>query len=388
MMQCPSCSAPLDSGEARCVACHALVNPPVHGASALAPRPVTPQSVEGFGPPIEVGASPVPGVPPPVAASARSTEDDAWRREVLERVRKRRQVRTHAMPLFVEGQRGPSEIEAGPPAVVIEELSVAAPSLRVSPPDDELIEELVDQLEDVEPRRVVPAPDLLASLNLPLSPSSEAAILDLPLRPAEMENPGSNSRARNMEISSQSLVERPRPTLISGPAVTRSLVADLPLVEPTRMDPPPSSLPPRVAPSTVNPRAATMSDRVQAAFIDVGMWSAMSVTAFYFASRIAHTPIMALGLAWKGLALFAVVLAAAYMLFFGGLSGATPGKIACGIQVKRYDGSSLGPLASLARGFLGIFSVALLGLGIWPAFWDKDRRTLHDRVTRSRVTTV
>ena len=387
MMQCPSCSAPLASGEARCAVCHALVNPPVQGASALAPRLVTPQSIEGLEPPIEVAASSVLGAPPSVA-STRNTEDDAWRREVLERVRKRRQVRTHALPLFVEGQPGSSEIEARPPAVALEEPSVPARSFRVSTPDDELIEELVDQLENVEPRGVVPAPDLLASLNLPLSTTSEAASLDLPLRPAEMENPGFNSRARNLEIPSQTLVERPRPTLINGPVVTRSLVADLPLVEPSRMDPPSLDLPLPLAPSTVNPRAATMSDRVQAAFIDVGMWSAMSVTAFYFASRIAHTPIMALGLAWKGLALFAVVLAAAYMLFFGGLSGATPGKIACGIQVKRYDGSSLGPLASLARGFLGIFSVAALGLGIWPAFWDKDRRTLHDRVTGSRVTTV
>jgi uncharacterized RDD family membrane protein YckC len=168
----------------------------------------------------------------------------------------------------------------------------------------------------------------------------------------------------------------------------RSLVADLPLVEPTRMAAPPLELPSRAAASTVNPRAASMNDRLQAAFIDMGMWSAMSVTAFYFASRIARTPIMAMGPAWKGLLLFAVVLAAAYMLFFGGLSGATPGKIACGIQVKRYDGSSLGPLASLVRGFVGIFSVALLGLGVWPAFWDKDRRTLHDRLTSSRVTIV
>jgi uncharacterized RDD family membrane protein YckC len=131
-----------------------------------------------------------------------------------------------------------------------------------------------------------------------------------------------------------------------------------------------------------------MSDRVQAAFIDVGMWSAMSAIAFYFASRIARTSILGLGPAWHGLTLFAVVLAAAYILFFGGLSGATPGKIACGIQVRRYDGSSLGPLPSLARGVLGILGVALLGIGIWPAFWDKDRRALHDRATDSRVTIV
>jgi len=114
----------------------------------------------------------------------------------------------------------------------------------------------------------------------------------------------------------------------------------------------------------------------------------MCATAFYFASRIARTSILGLGPAWSGLALFSVVLGAAYILFFGGLSGATPGKIACGIQVRRYDGTSLGPLASLGRGFLGIIGIAALGVGVWPAFWDRDRRALHDRATDSRVTIV
>ena len=110
--------------------------------------------------------------------------------------------------------------------------------------------------------------------------------------------------------------------------------------------------------------------------------------AFYFASRIARTTILGLAGAWQGLTLFALVVASAYVLFFGGLSGATPGKIACGIQVRRLDGSLLGPLPSLARGLMGIAGIALLGLGIWPAFWDKDRRALHDRATNSRVTTA
>ncbi len=390
MMQCPSCSAPLVPGEARCVACRALVNPPVHGASALAPRLVTPQNIDGLLPPVEIDPSPVHAEPSPVAAPARISEDDAWRREVLERVRKRRQARTHSLPLFVEGQEASSDVEAPSVAPVIDEPFVpsASSSFSVSADEDELIEELADQLEDVEPRRAMPAPDLLASLSLPLSTAAEDGALDLPLRPAEMEASAASPRARPAEIPSQSLVERPRPTLVGAAGAPRSLVADLPLVEPSRMAALPLEPAPRAAASTVNPRAASMNDRVQAAFIDMGMWSAMSVTAFYFASRIAHTPIMAMGPAWKGLTLFAVVLAAAYVLFFGGLSGATPGKIACGIQVKRYDGSSLGPLPSLARGFLGIFSVALLGLGVWPAFWDKDRRTLHDRLTGSRVTIV
>ena len=391
MMQCPSCSAPPLSSEARCVSCHALVNPQAQGSSALAPRLVTPQGIEGLGSPSDPIVAPEAEVVPRVSEARvvepKVSDDDAWRREVLERVRKRRQVRTHALPLFVDGQPVPPPADA---AAVPE--SVRSP-VSATPFDDvmsmdEVIEELPEPLENVAPLPPTHAPDLLASLGVPMgNVSADDPVADLPLRPPESQAP-SVSRARSVEVPSQSLVERARPTLVNPPPATRSLVGDLPLVEPSHLEPPLRELPPRTAPSTVSARAASMSDRVQAAFIDVGMWSAMSATAFYFASRIARTSILGLGQAWHGLTLFAVVLGAAYILFFGGLSGATPGKIACGIQVRRYDGSPLGPLPSLARGVMGIIGVALLGIGIWPAFWDKDRRALHDRATDSRVTTV
>lgn len=391
MMQCPSCSAPLVSGEARCVSCHALVNPQAHGSSALAPRLVTPQSLDGLGDASDPVVVPeqellAPGSAPR-PADAKVSDDDAWRREVLERVRKRRQVRSHALPLFVEGQPAASPANPSPSAVEVPAAPAAPSFYRESERFEDIVEELPDLLEDVAPVPSTPAPDLLSSLDVPLGNAREDDPAgDLPLRPAEP--PPAASRARGAEVPSQSLVERARPTLVTPPNTPRSLVADLPLVEPSRLDPPRPEPAPRAASWAVSSRAASMNDRIQAALIDVGMWSAMSATAFYFASRIARTSILGLGPAWPGLTLFAVVLGAAYILFFGGLSGATPGKIACGIQVRRYDGTSLGPLPSLARGVLGILGIALLGLGIWPAFWDRDRRALHDRATDSRVTIV
>lgn len=389
MMQCPSCSAPLLSSEARCVSCHALVNPQAHGTSALAPRLVTPQSIEGGSPYDPVGApepeAVMPKISEPKISEPKISEDDAWRREVLERVRKRRQVRTHALPLFVDGQPVPPP--PGASAVSAEAASFLPATSFDDAPLDEVIEELPDTFENVAPLPPTQAPDLLASLGVPMgNASADDPVADLPLRPTESQPP-SVSRARSVEVPSQSLVERARPSLVSSPPAARSLVGDLPLVEPSRLEPP-VEVPSRKPAGAVSSRAASMSDRVQAAFIDVGMWSAMSVIAFYFASRIARTSILGLGHAWPGLTLFAVVLGAAYILFFGGLSGATPGKIACGIQVRRYDGTSLGPLPSLARGVMGILGVALLGIGIWPAFWDRDRRALHDRATDSRVTIV
>lgn len=380
------------------MSCHALVNPAAQGSSALAPRLVTPQGVKGPQTPAESSLESlvleIPEALPP-SGPTRSNPDAEWRREVLERVRKRRQVRTHALPLFVDSgsltpEAKPPTPEALSPDLITPKPAAPAPT-AMSPAslalDAEVVEELAEVVEHADPRPAPLAPDLIASLDVE-GDGSQDPVFDLPLRPVEHDAAASTLRARGPEIPTQSLVERSRPTLVAGVSGNRSLVADLPLVEPSRTEPPPAELPQRRPASAVASRAASMNDRLQAAFIDVGMWSAMCVTAFYFASRIARTSVMGLAPSWPGLLLFAVVLAAAYILFFGGLSGATPGKIACGIQVRRYDGSSLGPLPSLGRGFLGILGVAFLGVGVWPAFWDRDRRTLHDRATDSRVTTV
>lgn len=423
MMQCPSCSAPLLQGEARCISCHALVNPPTQGASALAPRLVTPQSLEGMGfeqaeaieetsltsNPFDLlgteaqdsvthgseARSPAakisePGAAEPKAAEAKGSQDDAWRREVLERVRKRRQARTHALPLFVEGSAASPRVEtsAAPiaemPAFVLPEEIAAYQALGSN--DDLLAVVLPDEFTPVAPVVASSLPDPLSSLAVAGSPSTEGnrGLLDFALRPQDRESPSVAAHPRAMEAPSQSLIERARPALVT-PAGNRSLVADLPLVEPSRSPNSGMESEPQLSPVRPMSRVASMNDRAQAALIDVGVWSAMSAIAFYFASRIARTSIMGLAPAWQGLALFALVLGAAYILFFGGLSGATPGKLACGIQVRRYDGTSLGPLGALVRGLLGILSIALLGIGIWPAFWDKDRRTVHDRMTDARV---
>lgn len=376
MMQCPACSAPLVSGEARCVSCQALVSPPTNGNSALAPRLVTPRNLEGLGRASVPDATMPNSVAGPERANSPRSEDDAWRREVLDRVRKRRHLRSHSLPLFVDGQDMPPQVErpGNLPESLLSEKSAGEADERAS------------LLEDV-PLMESPA-DPFDALGGGLMGGGDDVVFDLPLRPAETDNAVPGQRARGVAPPSQSLVVRPRPAPITGPAGSRSLVADLPLVEPTQTEPAVEDVPSRVAPMSTSSGAASMNDRIQASFIDLGIWSAMSATAFYFASRIARTSIMGMGQAWQGLTLFGLVLAAAYILFFGGLSGATPGKIACGIRVRRYDGSPLGPLASLGRGFLGILGVVFLGIGIWPALLDKDRRTLHDRATDSRVTTV
>lgn len=335
------------------------MNPPVSGASALAPRLVTPQSLDGLRSPTEPEVTPSADVfadfitpatrSDPGKLESGSSEDEAWRREVLERVRKRRHARRHALPLFSEGN---GALESGGPAPAE---SPAAPAAPNAGSGESTVMPFDGPLSQASP-----------------STASNDLLFDLPLRP--------------VEASSQSYVERSRPTLVGSPITARSLVGDLPLVEPSARPEDETSVA-AVIPAA-GPQPAAMTDRIQAAMIDFGVWSAMTATAFYFASRIVRTSMLGLGPAWQGLTLFGLVLAASYILFFGGFSGATPGKIACGIHVRRSDGQPLDPLTSLVRGFLGLAGIALFGVGVWPAFFDKDRRALHDRATDSRVTTV
>lgn len=134
---------------------------------------------------------------------------------------------------------------------------------------------------NVTPLPPAPAPDLLASLNVPMdNASADDPVADLPRVPPR------RPRSRGPVPSNfppRSLVERPHPGpfwpgLRPRPARSSATFPSSTLESP-----------PRTPAPTVSSRApSSMSDRVQAAFIDVGMWSAMSAIAFYFASRIAQ----------------------------------------------------------------------------------------------------
>lgn len=171
--------------------------------------------------------------------------------------------------------------------------------------------------------------------------------------------------------------------------VRRSLVGDAPLVDIAA--PPPAPVPNLGldAPSRPAPvaavRVATLFDRFQAAAIDFGVWVALVAIASYFASRVARSSMAGLLDAWPWVGLFAFVLAVAYAAFFTGLVGATPGKMACGIEVRGVDGRALGPVLATWRALVGLVGVAALGLGMLPALTDRDARGLHDRLARSRV---
>jgi uncharacterized RDD family membrane protein YckC len=79
-----------------------------------------------------------------------------------------------------------------------------------------------------------------------------------------------------------------------------------------------------------------------------------------------------------------VALCAGYFILFHGLAGATLGKAACGLSVRRPDGSPLGvPRAALR--YLGYFVLAKVFYGTFTMLFDQQRRAVHDFLADSNV---
>lgn len=82
--------------------------------------------------------------------------------------------------------------------------------------------------------------------------------------------------------------------------------------------------------------------------------------------------------------ILAVVIAlglnAAYVIYFTGKYGATPGKMACKIEVIRADGSPMTYGRATGRYFAEILSSLTLMIGYIMAAFDEEKRALHDRI--------
>lgn len=86
---------------------------------------------------------------------------------------------------------------------------------------------------------------------------------------------------------------------------------------------------------------------------------------------------------WFQLGYYAVL--AAYEIGFVGSFAATPGKLLCGLQVVRSDGSRLTYGRATGRFFGRFLSRFTLFLGYLMAPADPEKRTLHDLVCDTRV---
>jgi uncharacterized RDD family membrane protein YckC len=79
------------------------------------------------------------------------------------------------------------------------------------------------------------------------------------------------------------------------------------------------------------------------------------------------------------------IFPALFETFFIGKFGATPGKMLAKIKVVMPDGGRVSYARALGRHFAKILSGIILYIGFLMAFWDDEKRALHDRICSTRV---
>lgn len=86
-----------------------------------------------------------------------------------------------------------------------------------------------------------------------------------------------------------------------------------------------------------------------------------------------------------GLQLGWYIVYGAYAIFFVGKYGATPGKMACRLQVVDETGARIGYGRATGRFFAEILSGLICYIGYIMAAFDPEKRSLHDRICNTRV---
>jgi uncharacterized RDD family membrane protein YckC len=75
----------------------------------------------------------------------------------------------------------------------------------------------------------------------------------------------------------------------------------------------------------------------------------------------------------------------AYVTYFLGKYGATPGKMACGLKVVRPNGEKISYARACGRALAEILSAMILYIGYIMVAFDEEKRSLHDRICDTRV---
>jgi uncharacterized RDD family membrane protein YckC len=83
--------------------------------------------------------------------------------------------------------------------------------------------------------------------------------------------------------------------------------------------------------------------------------------------------------------MLSVGIGVAYYVLFLGLKGATPGKMLLRIKVVRPDGQPITYRQAFWRYIGTMISALILLIGYFMAFYDVEKRTLHDRIAGTRV---
>ncbi len=352
-MTCPSCGGELDPALDRCPVCDASGMPRVEGALAADPRFVTP--------PAKAKAEPLRDIP------GLRRKEKTWRDEVQERVRSRRNKRALAgLPLFeqAEEQETPASPQSQPQAAAVPAAESLASGAGAVAADG-----VTGPAAPADEPRVEPVAALGRSEDLVTMRLSDAELGDLPLNADEAELA---SRAREEAVLPRA-TRRPMPSLDE-----EALVPDVdaePEVE----------LPPLATEAPPLERPAFAVERAQAAAVDAILFGALAVVVLYFTGRAARVDVTALAPSWPGIALYLGLLGLFYAGYFTGTTGQTPGKLMTGLRVLGASGRPPSYTRAMLRALLGLVGIVLAGASLVPMAFDPARRTLHDRLFRTRV---
>jgi uncharacterized RDD family membrane protein YckC len=384
-MTCPSCGGELVEGADRCPVCDGGATPRVEGALAADPRLLTPPARPKSRP------EPIREIP----ALRRQSKERSWRDEVQERMRSRRQKRVESgLPLFdgIEGQAEASP-SAAAEAVAPDSTPAATPAAapaaaraRQAPGAGSAPQELGESVDpfpekrwELEPKveeRAVPLATPPVVDATPLRGRRAAArdleLGDLPLASPEVVEPAGEAAeldALDRAISSR---RRPMPSLEVDALGDDASDPEVELSAPA----------PEAAPVE---RPARPFERVQAAAVDLALFSLLAMVVVYFAGRAARVDVAALAGSWRWLAAYLGLLAVFYASYFTGTTGQTPGKLVTGLRVVGSTGRPPAYPMAAARAVAGLVGVAAAGLGCLPMAFDPAARALHDRLFHTRV---
>lgn len=126
--------------------------------------------------------------------------------------------------------------------------------------------------------------------------------------------------------------------------------------------------------------------RLAAAAVDYVLLGSIDLAVIYLTLRIAG---LTMG-EWSALppvplVAFLLFVKWSYFCAFTALGGQTIGKMAFRLRVVGDNHAPLDAALAVRRAAVGSLSAAVLGLGFLPAFFDPQRRALHDRAAHSRV---
>jgi len=110
----------------------------------------------------------------------------------------------------------------------------------------------------------------------------------------------------------------------------------------------------------------------------------MAANNTFYAIMTGHTPLAPKDFdAMMGLS--GLMFSMSYHVLFLERFGATPGKLLFGLRVITAQGLPISYGRAVGRFFAGILSGLLCYIGYFIAFADVERRTLHDRMCKTRV---